>query len=70
MVEAGFSTCAKCRQKHAGRRKRNRQGDLRPVLVSLPHELYHLIKADADERGKTVEQWIIAEAEAAFNEDE
>ena len=57
-------------QRHTNRRKRNRQGDLRPVLVSLPRELYNLITADADERGETVEQWIIAEAEAAFDEDE
>lgn len=40
----------------------------RPVLVFLPRSLYNLIKADADECGETVEQWIIAEAEAAFEE--
>lgn len=35
----------------------------------MPRELYALIKDDADERGETVEQWIIAEAEAAFDEE-
>ena len=60
----------KCRQEHAGRRKRNRYGDTRPVLVNIPRELYGQVTVDADERNETVEQWIIAEAEAAFDEDE
>ncbi len=62
-------TRARCRQKHADRRKRDRRGDTRPVLASMPRELYSLIKADADERAETAEQRIIAKAEAAFDEE-
>ena len=55
-------TCARCRQKHADRRERDLHGDTRPVLASMPRELYSLIKADADERAETAEQRIIAKA--------
>lgn len=65
------NTCRDCRQKHVARRKRNLYGTgPRPVLIQVPRDLYGKIKADAVEHNETVEQWILAECAAAFDDDE
>lgn len=66
-LEAGFGACVKCRSKHAVRRARNRS-ETKPVLINMPRDLLAQIEADAKDRGESVEQWIVAESRAAFDE--
>ena len=39
---------------------------LKPVLVQLPRHVFEAAKADAESRGETLEQWIVAELTASL----
>ena len=70
-LEPGYGACLKCRRNKNARNvsKRNRS-DTKPVLVNMPRDLLAQIEADAEDRGESVEQWLIAESRAAFDNDE
>ena len=39
-------------------------------MILMPRELYGKIKADAVDRNETVEEWIIAECAASFEDED
>ena len=72
ILEPGYGACLKCRRSKNARNviKRERAADTKPVLVNMPRDILAKIEADAKDRGESIEQWIIAECRAAFDEGE